>query len=103
MPSQDGAEVFVSSASIWELAIKFGLGKLPHADRFMADLRTGDALTGFSELAVSHVHAIHAGTLNIAHKDPFDRMLIAQAQLESLLFVSNERLFDRFGVTRIWD
>jgi PIN domain nuclease of toxin-antitoxin system len=97
------SDVFVSVASIWELSIKFGLRKLPEAANFIADLRGGDALEGFIELAITRKHALHAGLMEIEHRDPFDRMLIAQAQLEGLSFVSNERLFDRFGVARIWD
>lgn len=96
-------DVFVSVASLWELSIKYGLGKLPEAERFIADLRTGAAISDFTELAIERRHAVHAGVLEIPHKDSFDRMLIAQAQLEGLSLVSNERLFDRFGVSRLWD
>jgi PIN domain nuclease of toxin-antitoxin system len=58
---------------------------------------------GFAELPISAAHAFHAGRLAIEHRDPFDRLLIAQAQLEGLSLVSNERLFDSFGVIRVWD
>ena len=98
----DAVEVFVSAASVWELSIKFGLGKLPKAERFVADLRTGEAITGFRELAVTRQHAVHAGILDVDHRDPFDRMLIAQAQDEDLALVSNERVFDAYGVRRVW-
>ena len=52
---------------------------------------------------MTRAHAMQAGLMEIPHKDPFDRMLIAQAQLEGLSLVSNEALFDRFGVDRLWD
>lgn len=95
--------VFVSLASIWEIAIKLGIGKMPEAERLVRDLRAGTALPGFDELPIERGHVIEAGLLDIPHKDPFDRLLIAQAQLEGLTLVSNERLFDRFGVNRLWD
>jgi PIN domain nuclease of toxin-antitoxin system len=94
--------VYVSAASVWEISIKFSLGKLPGMGTFVADLRNGIAIEGMVELPIGHHHAVHAGTLEIPHKDPFDRLLIAQAQLEDLVLVSNERLFDRFGVQRLW-
>ena len=57
---------------------------------------------GFDELAVTVRHAEQAGHLPGPHRDAFDRMLIAQAQVEDLALVSNERLFDAFGVSRVW-
>jgi PIN domain nuclease of toxin-antitoxin system len=62
-----------------------------------------EAIPGITTLPITMAHAVQAGLLAIPHKDPFDRMLIAQAQLEGLSLVSNERIFDRFGVIRIWD
>lgn len=101
--SDDAAEVAASAASIWEIAIKSQSGKLPQVETFLDALRAGQGIPGISLLPITAAHAIHAGLLPIAHKDPFDRMLIAQAQLEGLSLVSNERLFDRFGVSRVWD
>ena len=95
-------EALVSIASIWELAIKLGLGKLPEAESSIAELRTGGSLPGFTMLPISEQHAVDAGLLEISHRDPFDRMLIAQARRESLVLVSNESIFDGFGVTRLW-
>lgn len=57
---------------------------------------------GFTDLRISFRHAIVAGEMNIAHKDPFDRLLIAQAQVEDMILVSNEVLFDGFVVRRLW-
>jgi PIN domain nuclease of toxin-antitoxin system len=57
---------------------------------------------GFHPLSISLEHAQRAGTLPGPHRDPFDRMLIAQAQAEDLSLISNERLFDSYGVRRIW-
>jgi PIN domain nuclease of toxin-antitoxin system len=60
------------------------------------------AAQGFDELAISMTHARLAGQMNIAHKDPFDRLLIAQAQAEDMVLISNEALFDGFAVQRLW-
>jgi PIN domain nuclease of toxin-antitoxin system len=57
---------------------------------------------GFETLSISPDHAIRAGLLPGSHKDPFDRMLIAQAQADSLPVVSNDEVFDEYGVRRIW-
>ena len=57
---------------------------------------------GFVPLALTVKHGDRAGMLDIPHRDPFDRLLIAQAQIEDAYLVSNEALFDRFGVRRLW-
>ena len=94
--------VLVSAASAWELSTKSRLGKLPGATDVAADVAGCLASQGFVELPISVVHAQRAGALAIAHRDPFDRMLIAQAQMEDLPLVTNETLFDAFGVARVW-
>jgi PIN domain nuclease of toxin-antitoxin system len=60
------------------------------------------ASQAFSPLAITLVHAQRAGSLLGTHRDPLDRMLIAQSQLENLTLVSNEKIFDDYGVTRLW-
>jgi PIN domain nuclease of toxin-antitoxin system len=95
-------EVFVSSASAWEISIKHRLGKLPHATSLVGNIRGIVEQQGFRPLPISIEHADRAGSLPGEHRDPFDRILIAQAQLENLIMISNERLFDSYGVTRIW-
>jgi PIN domain nuclease of toxin-antitoxin system len=94
--------VFVSAASAWEIATKVRLGKLPSAADLAADFTGHLQREGFQILAISAEHAIRAGLLPGAHKDPFDRMLIAQAQAENMPIVSNDALFDTFGVRRLW-
>lgn len=94
--------VLVSAASAWEIATKVRLGKLPTAADLAADFRVIVEREGFELLAITADHAIRAGLLPGSHKDPFDRMLIAQAQAEDLALVSNEELFDSYGVRRIW-
>lgn len=95
-------EVLVSAASAWEIATKVRIGKLPHAVLFSADLPRRLELLGFHPLAVTVEHAQRAGSLPGSHRDPFDRMLVAQAQAENLALVSNEKVFDSYGVRRIW-
>lgn len=94
--------LFVSAASAWEIATKVRLGKLPTAADLAADFASHVDREGFQILAISAEHAIRAGLLPGPHKDPFDRMLIAQAQAENLPIVSNEILFDAYGVRRLW-
>jgi PIN domain nuclease of toxin-antitoxin system len=99
---QDTDDVFVSAATAWELATKHRLGKLPGVSAIIHDLAGAIAAQTFQALAITVVHAQRAGQLLGEHRDPFDRMLIAQARSEDLILVSNERLFDAFGVERIW-
>lgn len=97
-----GNQVFVSAASAWELSTKARLGKLAGALDVVSDIGGCLASQGFEELPISVIHAQRAGGLRIDHRDPFDRMLIAQAQMEDLPMVSNETLFDALGVQRVW-
>lgn len=94
--------VFVSAASAWEISTKVRLGKLPGAVELAADFTNYIAREAFEILAISGDHAIRAGLLPGSHKDPFDRMIIAQAQAENLILVSNEEIFNAYGVRRIW-
>ena len=94
--------VLVSAASAWEIATKVRLGKLPTGANLAADFPGYLRREGFQMLAISVEHAIRAGLLSGSHKDPFDRMLIAQAQAEDMPIISNEALFDMCGVRRVW-
>ena len=95
-------EVLVSAASAWEIATKVRIGKLPQAAAFSAEMPRRLEMLGFHSLAVTMEHALRAGQLPGTHKDPFDRMLIAQAHAENLALISNERVFDAYGIRRIW-
>ncbi|MGE0773558.1 MAG: type II toxin-antitoxin system VapC family toxin, partial [Sphingomonadaceae bacterium] len=94
--------VAVSAASAMEVATTFRIGKLPDAALLAQDFERVVAEQGFAELAISVHHARLAGEMNIAHKDPFDRLLVAQAQAEDMVLVSKEALFDGFAVKRLW-
>ena len=94
--------VLVSAASAWEIATKVRIGKLPGAVALVADFEGLLVREGFETLAVSVDHAIRAGQLPGAHRDPFDRMLVAQALAETVPLISNEVVFDSFAVRRVW-
>jgi PIN domain nuclease of toxin-antitoxin system len=94
--------VLVSAASVWELVTKHRLGKLPGAAEVAADVPACIADQDFSALDISVVHAQRAGALPGPHRDPFDRMLIAQAQVEGVPLISIETIFDSYRIQRIW-
>jgi PIN domain nuclease of toxin-antitoxin system len=94
--------VFVSAASAWEITTKHRLGKLPHAVEIVADLDGAIRDQSFAGLPITVRHGQAAGALAGPHRDPFDRMLIAQAMIETLVLVTNEQVFDTYGVARLW-
>jgi len=94
--------IFISAASSWEITTKHRIGKLPGVAAIVADLEKAITDQGFIGLPISLRHGQVAGALPGPHRDPFDRMLIAQAMLENLVLVSNERSFDVYGVGRLW-
>lgn len=95
-------EIWISAASAWEIATKSRLGKLPSLGPVINSLAGQVHAEGFQFLDISFVHGHLAGTLRHDHRDPFDRMLIAQSLSDGLTLVSNEALFDAFGVDRLW-
>ncbi len=97
-----GNEVLVSAATAWEIATKHRLGKLPEADILAQDIPGAISSQGFEELPVSVADADRAGSLPGPLRDPFDRMLIAQALSRDLTLVSNKSVFENYGVRRLW-
>ena len=95
-------EILVSAASAWEISTKARIGKLPGAVEVAADIAGAVTSQGFVALPVSIAHAQAAGTLPGPLRDPFDRMLIAQARLENVRLISNEAVFDTYRVRRDW-
>jgi PIN domain nuclease of toxin-antitoxin system len=95
-------DVFVSVASVWEASIKFRSGMLPEAAPLANDPQR--ILTGmrYQPIPIRLDHAKLAASFAIPHKDPFDRMLAAQALLEGLTLVSNDAVFDSMLITRLW-
>lgn len=100
--AEETTTVLVSAASAWEIATKVRIGRLPGTEEVAADLPGIVLGQGFVQLPITLAHAQRAGSLPGSHRDPFDRMLIAQAQVEDVPLVSNEVLFDAYGVRRIW-
>ena len=99
----DGANTkFLSAVSAMEITTKFRIGKLPEAKGLADRLQIMAREQNFLDLAITVPHAHLAGSLPIPHKDPFDRLLIAQAQIERAALVSNEAVFDGFRVLRLW-
>jgi len=96
------SSVFVSSVSAWEIATKVRLGRLSITSDLARDFRSYIAQERFEALGISVEHGIRAGSLPGPLRDPFDRMLIAQAQMEELVIISNELIFDSYGVQRLW-
>lgn len=96
-------ERFVSAATIWEIAIKSKLGKLPAAAAAVETMPACFTDIGFSMLDINAAHAKHAGSLPLHHRDPFDRMLVAQAAIESLTLISGDPVLSLYDVDTGWD
>jgi len=95
-------ELFLSSASSWEIAIKYSIGKLPLPMPPSEYVPSRMATSGTSALPVLHAHALHVATLPRHHGDPFDRLLIAQARLEELSILTVDRQFAAYEVEILW-
>ena len=98
----DANTILVSAASAWEIATKHRIGKLAQAGPVALDVGGSIAGQGFEELAITVADAERAGRLPGPHRDPFDRVLIAQALTRNLAVVSVDRVFDGYGVHRLW-
>jgi PIN domain nuclease of toxin-antitoxin system len=94
--------ILVSAASAWEITTKARLGKLPGASDVAADVAACVAAQGFISLDITLLHAQRAGSLSGTHRDPFDRMLVAQSQIEDVALVTDDDAFDAFDVRRLW-
>lgn len=94
--------IYVSPISAMEIATKHRVGKLPGAENVLATFDEALQADGFLSLPLLNVHARLAGSLPGEHRDPFDRMLAAQAILEDLMLVSSDTAFDALGARRLW-
>ena len=97
-------QLFISPASVWEMSIKHAAGKWQEVVPFMDEKLYARFVRrlGASELLISHRHTRLAGQLKGNHKDPFDRLLVAQALLEDMTLVSKDEVLDSFGVRKLW-
>jgi PIN domain nuclease of toxin-antitoxin system len=100
--ADEEATILVSAVSAWEIATKVRIGKLPGAVKIALRLPEVLAEQGFTPLAISMEHGQRAGWLSGKHRDPFDRMLAAQALSGDLPLASIDAAFDDFGVNRVW-
>jgi PIN domain nuclease of toxin-antitoxin system len=97
-----GNQVFVSSASAWEIATKYRLGRMPQAEPLVQGFGQLVEEQRWTALAVSIEHALHAGLMKADHADPFDRMLAAQSRLEHLRLVTGDRALTRLVPAALW-
>ncbi len=100
--SDEQNDVYVSAVSFWEITTKHRLGNLPISGQIASNLEGAVREENFIGLPITPRHGQAAGNLPGPHKDPFDRMLIAQAMLDDMVLVSNEQVFDAYGVRRCW-
>ena len=94
--------LFLSAASVWEIAIKYAIGKLPlhvEPEEFVPAAVTG---LGIEALDITAAHAVAAGKLPKHHEDPFDRMLIAQANAENMVLLTADRIFEKYKVQYVY-
>lgn len=97
-----GNDLFVGAGTLWELAIKVGLGKLTLSQPYLPWMGQALADLGAAVLPITVAHADAQVNLPHHHRDPFDRLLIAQAFVEGMAIVGDDGQFDRYGVRRIW-
>jgi PIN domain nuclease of toxin-antitoxin system len=100
--ADEGNVILVSAASAWEIATKVRLDKLPGAEKLERDYIDVMASAGYTLLDLDTKSALRAGRLVADHRDPFDRMIAAQALDLDIQIVSPDPLFDQFGVRRMW-
>jgi PIN domain nuclease of toxin-antitoxin system len=100
--ADESNEILVSAASAWEIATKQRLGKLGLPELTMRRYEELLIADGFASLAITTAHALKAGNYPQKHRDPFDRILAAQAQIEDLKLVSKDRALRQFGINVLW-
>ncbi|MDQ6773107.1 MAG: type II toxin-antitoxin system VapC family toxin [Candidatus Dormibacteraeota bacterium] len=91
-------ELLLSAASSWEIAIKYSIGKLPLPETPDAYVPARMQTSGVEGLPIEHRHTLRVAALPQYHRDPFDRLLVAQAQLEGLSLITADRVFERYEV-----
>ncbi len=95
-------ELWLSVASIWEMGIKVAIGKLPLADPLDSYISSRMTVLAMRSLEITASHALQAAALPLHHRDPFDRMLIAQAQIEEMTLVSADSMFNKYDISLLW-
>ena len=100
--SEPTTAVLVSAATVWELSLKHNQGKLPELDQAISDLPGLLQADGFQPLPIALAHGLRAGAYNQPHRDPFDRMLAAQAELEQLVLLTADPQLSNFPCRILW-
>ena len=100
--SDPATPVLVSAASVWELSLKHHQGKLPELNGVIADLPGLLKADGFEALPISLAHGLRAGSYSQPHRDPFDRMLAAQAELDRLVLLSADLQLSNCPCQTLW-
>ncbi len=95
-------DLLISAASLWEIAIKFSIGKLTLPDSFGSFIPSQIQQNDIEILSVTLPHLDKVSALPFHHKDPFDRLIIAQSVVESFPIISSDAIFDSYGIKRIW-
>ncbi|MEH2413950.1 type II toxin-antitoxin system VapC family toxin [Nostoc sp.] len=95
-------ELWLSVASIWEMGIKVAIAKLPLADPLDSYISSRMTVLAMRSLEITASHALQAAALPLHHRDPFDRMLIAQAQIEEMTLVSADSMFNKYDISLLW-
>lgn len=94
--------LYLSAASSWEIAIKYAIDKLPLPEPPMTYVPSRMAAQGIHALPIEHVHALRVSELPMHHRDPFDRLIIAQSQIESIPVITADRMFREYDLTIMW-
>ena len=100
--ASEDQDLWISTASAWEIATKFRLGKLPEAESLLVDFTDSLKGRGFRFLSLTADQSLLAGSFPMLHNDPFDRLIAAQAKLENMPVLSADTAFDQFPIQRIW-
>ncbi|MEH1997254.1 MAG: type II toxin-antitoxin system VapC family toxin [Nostoc sp.] len=95
-------ELWLSVASIWEMGIKVAIAKLPLADPLDSYIYSRMTVLAMRSLEITASHALQAAALPLHHRDPFDRMLIAQAQIQEMTLVSADSMFNKYDISLLW-
>lgn len=99
--TDQASQKYLSSASVWEIAIKYAIGKLPLPQPPAAYIPDRMRLNQVQELAITHLHAVAVAELPPHHRDPFDRILIAQAQLEGMTLITSDASIEQYDVLTV--
>lgn len=98
----ENTEKLLSLASVWEMGIKHSIGKLNFVQPFMEFIKEQLLITNIGLLGIDFEHIEVITTLPLHHRDPFDRIIIAQAILEGIPVIGADVMFDAYGITRFW-